>query len=173
MKPFLFAAIGSLILFSSCKTHFTHTTRERLNKRGADTVEKLQYFNDRTIRLLNVSAEPPQDRIKGGKVEFKDGIYYYRVNFPKRTPAIAKNLEPKALKVYFERGTDRYLIFRNFNGDFYQLGGERKGDAFYVSFEGKEFKVEEGGSALLEIQKRHDIKEDSKRRTVSGVRIEN
>lgn len=170
MKTILIAAIGGSLFLSSCKTHFTQTTRNRLDAGGPNRIERLQYYNDRAIELLRVTMSQ-EDAIKGGKVQFKDGFYYYRVTIPKVTPAIAKNLEPNSLQVYFEQGSDRYLVFRNFNGEFYQLGGESKRGSFYVSFEGREFEVVKGGDALLLIQKRQAVEEESKKRTVKGVKL--
>jgi len=150
---------------------FTQDIRGRLTSGGVNQVEKIQFYNDKEIRLVYTSTSN-SEKISGGKVKFKNGYYYYTVIFPKETPAVVKSIDYKSLKVYFETGEDRYLHFGNYNNaGYYQLGGSKESGRFKVDFEGKSFAVEFGADARLLIKKNQDIKKEENSRKVRGVKV--
>ncbi len=173
-KIFTHLSFIGILMLASCgagKELFTQDVRERISSSGDDLVEKIQYYNDREIRLV-YSSKSSSEKISGGKVKFKNGYYYYTVIIPKETPAVAKRIDSKALKVYFETGEDRYLVFRNFNKDpHYQLGGSKESGNFTVQFEGKTFVAETGGGTRLLFKKSEAVKKAENSRKVRGVKV--
>ena len=130
----------------------------------------MQFYNDREI-IIEYRTTSKDEIVKGGKVNFKEGYYYYQIKFPKKTPAVAKNLDKDRLKVYFESGEDRYLVF-GAEDKFYTLLGNKKGNGFFVNFEGKDFKVIEGANAMLMIKKSDNVVVDVDKRKVKGVKVD-
>lgn len=159
----------------SCKpVYFTQAVRERIQSSDRKNIEKVQFFNDEKFILVHKTATKDEN-IKGGKVKFKNGYYYYYIKFPKRTPAIAKDFygyDKKRIKVYFEAGEDRFLTFGKYDKrNTYGLYGEKKKDGFYVKFEGKSFRLLTGNPDLL-IKKNLNIDIKSDKRRVKGVKLD-
>lgn len=108
-------------------------------------------------------------------MKFQDGYYYYTIIFPRKTPAKAEHLDDKRLKVFFEKGDDRFLVFGNADkvssASKYQLFGNSGDEAFFVNFEGKSMEVTEGSNALLLMKKNVDIDVEEDKRKVKGVKV--
>jgi len=169
----LILLISLIVSLNSCKTLFTESIRKTVQRTNLDRIEKVQFYNDREIEIVYKTSEA-KDIVEGGKVKFKAGYYYYFIKFPKHTKAQAKHIDNERLKVFFEVGEDRYLIFGDSGNDkdeYYQLYGNDLGDGFYVNFEGKKFKVINGGQALLKIKKNYKEKTITDKRKVKGVKV--
>jgi len=161
--------VVTAFILTSCnkKVYFNQSMRSRIQSGSEKNIEKIQFYNsDKIVLQLKTSSESKE--LKGGKVKFKDGYYYYTIKIPKETPAIAKHLDEDRLKVYFEEGDDRYLVFGK-DGYTYDLFGLNEGDGFYVNFEGKKMKVLEKGNLM--IKKKSDVKVSKKDRKVKGVKL--
>ena len=174
MKNTLFWLVLCALSLSACSTKelFTQSYRERISGSARLNIEKIQYYNDRDIRLVYVS-KIADETISGGKVEFKDGYYIYTIEIKRGTPCIGKasSMNSRSLKVYFEQ--DNYLMFRNFRGDpHYQLAGERRDGVFQVKYEGKWFTTEEGGGARLLFVKNRTFEREEQRRRAKGLKVE-
>jgi len=157
----------------SCKTLFTHSMRTSIQSTDKKRIEKVQFYNDRDIEIEYKSTKASED-IKGGKVIFKAGYYYYNIRFPKHTNAVAEQHDNERLRLHFDEGSDKYLIFgdnKSDNDEYYQLYGFKEADGFYVDFEGKRFKVISGSNALLKIKKNYKEVRQVKKRKVKGVKV--
>jgi hypothetical protein len=157
----------------ACKTLFTESIRNTIQSSHLDRIEQVQFYNDRDIEI-EYKTSSASDKIEGGKVKFIAGFYYYTIKFPKNTKAIAKHLDNNRLKVYFESGADRYLVFGDAADDsdpYYQLYGTNESGDFIVNFESKEFKVVKGDDALLKIKKKYKESSRKKTRKVKGVKV--
>lgn len=166
-------AIGMVLSMMSCKTLFTSSMRTSIQSKDKKRIEKVQFYNDRDIVIEYKSTEGSED-IKGGKVVFKAGYYYYSIKFPKHTKAVAEHYDNERLKLHFDEGNDKYLIFGDSKSDsdeYYQLYGFDEDDGFYVDFEGKRFKVVSGSKALLKIKKNYKEVRQVKKRKVPGVEV--
>jgi hypothetical protein len=163
-----------IIFLSSCKVYLNEGTRQRIQTNGTEKIEEVQFYNDREIKLVYKTVST-DEKISGGKVKLKDGYYYYYITIPKKTPALAEHLNERQIKVYFEQGVDRFLVFECFDrsnmGAYYQLSGKKTNDGFYVTFEGKSMKVIEGASALLLMRKNVNVKVKKESRTVKGMKL--
>lgn len=169
LKTILFLTI---LISSSCgPIYFLHPTRVRIQNENRKNIEKVQFYIDRHITLVHKSVEKNED-ITGGKIEFRDGYYFYYIQFPKKTPCLAEELDAERLKIYFEKGNNRYLVFVRMPDSEYQLAGNRKGRGLYVNFEGKEFKVESGADARLQINKSDEADSKYDSRTVKGLKVD-
>ncbi|WOI23405.1 hypothetical protein [Nonlabens ulvanivorans] len=171
MKHYKITFILLVLILGSCKPiYFYQTTRDRVQSSSKDNIEKIQFFNDEKITIVYRTASRDES-ITGGKVKFEEGYYNYYITFPKKTPAVAKDLDEKRLKVYFESGEDKYLVFGKYDDGKYGLYGISEDDGFYVNFEGKRFKVIEGKWAELIIKKNIKIDVESDKRKVKGVKV--
>ncbi len=170
MKTFLTLVLAAIMFSCSTpKSYFTTPLRKKLET----NINKIQFYNDIEI-VLEYKTSVKNEQIKSGKVEFKEGYYYYYITIPKETFAVAKSLDKERLMVYFETGNDRFLVFGDNvkdNDDFYQLYGSTTGNAFYVVFEGKNFKVIKGANAKLQIKKNLKVNVNTDERKVKGVKI--
>lgn len=162
-------ALVTAFILTSCnkKVYFNDSMRTRIESGGDKNIEKIQFYNSDKI-VLQLKTTSKSKELKGGKVKFKNGYYYYTIKIPKETPAIAKYLDSDKLKVYFEKGEDRYLIFGK-SDHTYDLLGRNESDGFYVNFEGKKMKVLEYGNLM--IRKKSDVKVSKKDRKVKGLKL--
>lgn len=160
-------------LFTSCKIHFTETTRLRLEKSKDLSIEKIQFYNDMAIQMVYRSTTK-NDAVKSGKVKFKDGFYHYQIDIPKNTKAVAKKWDKNELQIHFEDGNDTYLTFKNNrhqNWELYQLEVNQSDNEKFVSYDGKNMQLTKGSNSLLKIKKslKKEKKKDKKR--VKGLRV--
>lgn len=171
----LIAALALFSLLSSCKVYFNEATRQRIQANNTSDIERVQFYNDREIEIVYKTTSTDES-ISGGKVKFQDGYYYYTIKFPKKTPAIAEHLDSGRIKVFFESGEDRYLVFGKSDEDsptsLYQLYGNSRDDGFYVNFEGKSMKVVRGSTAYLMMKKNVDVNVEEEKRRVKGVKVD-
>lgn len=164
--------LSVLVLFTSCgPIYFYQSTRERVQSTNNKNIESVQFFNDTEFTIVYKSASQDES-ISDGKVEFKDGYYYYYITFPKKTPAVAKHLDENRLRVYFEQG--KYLTFGKYDNGKYGLYGETREDdsgtkRFYVNYEGKDFQPI--GSPYLIIKKNIDVDVKEDKRKAKGVKV--
>lgn len=168
-----FALVALSLMLGACKTLFTETIRNTIQTTDVNRIERVQFYNDRDIEI-EYKTSSATDIIVGGKVKFIAGYYYYTIKFPKHTKAMAKHLDNNRLKVYFESGADRYLVFGDNTDDsdpYYQLYGFYDGGSFKVNFESKEFTVTKGSEALLKIKKKYKESSKKKTRKVKGVKV--
>lgn len=149
---------------------FTQPHRQRIAKSARMDVERIQYYNDRDIRLV-YRSKFEDETITGGRVEFKDGYYVYTIDIKKMTPCVGKKVNERTLEIYFEEGN--FLVFKNFNDNpYYLLSGKRHDGVFLVRYEGKWFRPEEGSNArLLFVQDRVLERKENYRRA-KGVLVE-
>jgi len=161
----------SFLVFSSCsKTFLTQETRSRIQSSGTQNIENVQFYIDESI-VIEFKTNSSEETISGGKVKFQDGYYYYTIVFPKNTPAIAEHLDGKRIKVFFENGSDRYLVFGQNDDNYYQLYGDNSSSEFYVNFEGKKMRVVQGENAYLLIKKNLEVNVDKESRKVKGIKV--
>ena len=170
-RSYLFL-IAALLLFSACgKTYFTQSVKARVQRTSDANIEKVQFYNDKRI-VLEYKTTARKDEVKGGKVTFKEGVYHYYIEIPENTHAVAKHVDETKMRVFFEDGEDRSLIFGTINGkEYYQLFGLYKNKKFTVEFEGRTFEIIEGSDAKLLIKKNLKIERETKVRKVKGVKV--
>lgn len=171
-NPILILSMLFLVL-SSCKVHFTESTRLRIESSKDLTINQVQFYNDAPIRLVYKSSSM-NDKINRGKVEFKNGYYYYHIRIPKHTKAVAKVDQAHLMQIFFEEGDDTFLTFKNDknqNGELYQLNASETDSGLYVSYGGKSMKIVEGEGAFLEIKKSLKNVHEKKKRKLKGVKI--
>lgn len=170
MKPFACFAAGIVMLSSCSPIYFTEYTRNRVQQSNTKNIEKIQFFNDTEISLVYKTSSG-DEHIKGGKVKFQNGYYYYTISIPKKTPAIAEVLDEDRLKVYFESGENKFLVFGKTKNGRYGLYGFSEEDGFYVNFEGKRFRVAEGSRSQLLIKEDIKSEVETDKRKVKGLKL--
>ncbi|MGB0807276.1 MAG: hypothetical protein ACPGRC_11330 [Salibacteraceae bacterium] len=161
------------VLISSCKIHFTESTRVRIENSDNLAMEKVQFYNHEPIRLVYKSTSK-QDQIKSGKVKFKNGFYHYQVDIPKHTKAVAKAINKNQLNIQFEDGENKTFVFKNNlnqNWELYQLDVKRTVDGEFVEYDGKEMQIIHGSNSLLKIKKSLKIANEKERRKVKGLSV--
>lgn len=172
MKQFRILTTLTLLFLTSCSPiYFYQSTRERVQSTNKKNIENVQFFNHKKFSIVYKSESKDED-ISGGKVKFQDGYYYYTIEFPKKTPAVAKHYDEKRLEVFFESG--KSLIFGKYrNGKYGPYGNTKKDsrgrDRFYVNYEGKDFRLI--GNPRLIIKRNIDVDVKSEKRKVKGVRV--
>ena len=154
----------------SCTTLFNHSTRQTIQKNDKSNIEKVQFYTDRTI-LLEYKSKTQDDDIKNGKVEIKEGYYYYFIEIPKKTQCVAEHLNNSQISLKFEEGNNRLIFGWNKSDNLYYLNGKTKKGKYYVEYEGKDFLITEGLGTKLLIKKNNDIKSETEKRKVSGVKV--
>jgi len=174
MKILPILTLGVLAsLTISCKVQFEESTRYRLETSNELTIEQVQFYNDKPIKLLYKSTSK-NDAIKGGKVKFNNGFYYYHINIPKNTKSIAKSSNKNELHVYFEDGQKGFLTFKNSqneNWELYQLITTKTDTGTFVNYDGKQMQITNGDQAVLKIKKSLKNTNDKKRRRVKGLKV--
>jgi hypothetical protein len=174
MKTSSILALGALAsLTLSCKVQFDESTRYRLESSDNLAIEQVQFYNDKPIQLLYKSTSK-NDAVKSGKVKFNNGFYYYYINIPKNTKAIAKSPNKKELRIFFEEEQKGFLTFRvktQENSELYLLNSAKTDTGFFVTYDGKQMQVTNGEQALLKIKKSQKNITDKKRRRVKGLKV--
>lgn len=162
-----------LIAATSCKIHFTESTRLRIESAEDLTIDQVQFYNDAPIKLVYKSSSI-DDKINRGKVKFKNGFYYYHINIPKHTKAVAKTDKVHEIQIFFEEGDHTYLTFendQNKTGELYQLNATQTDSGLFVNYDGKVMQITEGNEALLQIKKSLKNVREKKKRRAKGVKI--
>lgn len=173
----LILTLTLLTFFTSCAPiYFYQSTRDRVQSTNKNNIENIQFFNDEGFSLV-YKSQSKDESISGGKVKFQEGYYYYTIKFPKKTPAVAKHYNDEKLLVYFEPG--KSLTFGKYkeDNDKYGLWGFNKTERaygrdvkrFYVSYEGKDFRVY--GNPRLIIKKNIDVDVKEDKRKAKGVKV--
>lgn len=166
-----YACLGyCLMACAPQKELFTQPHRERITSSPRMDVEKVQYYNDRDIRLV-YKSKFGNETVSGGKVEFRDGYYIYTIEIKRMTPCVGKTHNANSMKIFFEEGN--YLMFRNFGDDpYYQLAGQKRSGTFLVRYENKWFVPEEGGDARLLFVQNRVLERKEEYRQAKGIKVE-
>ncbi len=113
---FLVAIVGCL---NSCKVVFTSGLRANIERQKLD-MEKIQYYNSKTIHLKRVVSEKETDVIEG-KVTIMNGQMIEEIEVKKNTPGVLVKKLPGEVHIKFEPGDmdDNYLIFKKADDQIY------------------------------------------------------
>ncbi|WP_109831654.1 hypothetical protein [Reichenbachiella versicolor] len=156
-------------LLSSCRTYFNQGAREVIQSDDAKNIEKIQFYVDRTI-LLEIQSRLVSENISEGMLKTRNGITYYQIKIKGNTKCLAEDIDPKVLKIRFDKGEEDYLNFKEtING--YQLVTTQESNHHYVTFKGRKFKVIEGQDAMLMIKKKHRQRSKKMIHKMNGLSI--
>lgn len=182
MKPttvFFLAAL--LALTTSCKVTFTRDLRNKIETQGLD-LKKIQYYNSSKITLRRILTNS-ETKVASGEVRLNNGVYIEEIEIKKNTPGICDSLMKDGMKVKFEQGEGRYLIFHANGYGEYQLttgtpSGNQNNQQFYqtnngeVIYEGKKYFINTMSRPKLKIKKKGSSEFNKKKRQASGVRVQ-
>ena len=104
--------IAVAFCFNSCKVVFTSGLRANIERQKLD-MDKIQYYNSKTINLKRVVSEKETDVIEG-KVTIMSGQMIEEIEIKKNTPGVLVKKLPGEVHIKFEPGDmdNNYLIFK-------------------------------------------------------------
>ena len=104
--------IAVIFCFNSCKVVFTSGLRANIKRQKLD-MNKIQYYNSKTINLVREVSEKETDVIEG-KVTIMSGQMIEEIEIKKNTPGVLVKKLPGEVHIKFEPGDmdDNYLIFK-------------------------------------------------------------
>src|SRR5271170_6103036 len=106
MKKSLIPFVVILGLTScSSRSYFTVGIRKQVENNSI-SVEKLQYFVDRTVELRRVLASG-DPKVASGKVKLENGRYVNIILLKKNTPGICLKFEDSHVEIAFEKGSGK------------------------------------------------------------------
>jgi hypothetical protein len=171
------AALGTIILLSSCaahKSYFTSDVRLRLERNHIST-EKLQFYIDRNVELRR-EVSSRDAKVTDGKIKLVNGKYINIVKLKKGTPGVCTGFYTNSLNVSFENGAGQYLPFgvpEYGTNNIYQIMAQNWiNGTGKVMYEGNTYFIQPGGvEARLLIDKSIIDKFDVKSRTMHGRKV--
>ena len=186
LKSFFLAVV--LMSFSSCKVIFTGGLRANIERQKLD-MEKIQYYNSKSINLKRVVSERETDVIEG-KVTIMNGQMIEEIEIKKNTPGVLVKKLPNEVHIKFEPGEqeDNYLIFKKGADQIYyfeanswtkkDLAQNEQGQTVLSSYKGR---VQYHGHLYrtnsminkpqLMIKKKSSRNTDYNKRTAKGVKV--
>lgn len=181
--------IAILVLASSCKVTFTEPVRSQIETNNLD-LKKVQYYNSKTIVLKRVMSTN-EPRVTSGKVSMENGVMIEEIQIKKNTPGIIDSLGKGEIRVRFEQGQGRTLLFAPNIYGHYELKadkwdaksvGTQTGSGYaeffqtyqgQVTYEGKKYYFNTAvAKPTLKIKKKESSKISKNTRRASGVRVE-
>ena len=183
----LFIAI--VILTSSCKVTFTEPVRTQIEANNLD-LKKVQYYNSKAIILKRVIATNEQ-KVTSGQVRMENGVMIEEIQIKKNTPGVIDEIEPGKIRIRFEQGEGRTLLFEpNIYGQ-YELKADKwdsksvgtqtnSGYAEFfqtyqgeVMYEGKKYYFNTAvAKPTLKIKKKGSSKISKNTRKASGIKVQ-
>jgi hypothetical protein len=177
-KLLFFYVIPFLFLFQSCGfIEFTHTARNEYETKNI-SLEKIQYYNSEKIILQRTVEKGEQVNLStSGKIIAEDGKQIEEIIFEQFTPGICVDTTENYLKIKFEEGDLNYLIFgigenSNIKNNYGIYGYSWiSTEGGYTQYNGKKFKIVEGGNCLLMMKKSDKNTLQKESRNVKGLKV--
>lgn len=140
MYKFIFFIVIVFCL-NSCKVVFTSGLRANIERQKLD-MDKIQYYNSKTINLMRVVSEKETDVIEG-KVTIMSGQMIEEIEIKKNTPGVLVKKLPGEVHIKFEPGNmeDNYLIFKKAADQIYYFEA--------TSWKKKDLIKDESGQSVL------------------------
>jgi hypothetical protein len=170
MKTLFIITSTTLLLLTSCKVHFTESTRARIQEDTDLQLSQVQFYNDKPIKLEYKSASK-NDNISKGKVRFKDGYFYHELKIKRHTKAIIKESVNHELLVFFENGQYSYLTFvpDPSSNHYYLVLPNDTNDK--VSYDRQLMKIKKGKDTRLKVKAKHRSQHKKNKRKAKGVKL--
>ena len=130
-----------IFCLNSCKVVFTSGLRANIERQKLD-MDKIQYYNSKTINLMRVVSEKETDVIEG-KVTIMSGQMIEEIEIKKNTPGVLVKKLPGEVHIKFEPGNmeDNYLIFKKAADQIYYFEA--------TSWKKKDLITDESGQSVL------------------------
>ena len=193
--PFVLA----IFVFSSCKVLFTEQIRKQAEANRID-FSKIQFYNSDKI-VLKRTLSSNEVSVASGKVIVENGKYTEIIKIKKNTRGICTYNANNSLNISFEAGPDRGLAFKNngFLSSGYYLNPdncktekissiaisssnkkryvpiesvEKKINKCSVIYDGKTYSLELPSMPYLLIKKAKFYKNQTKKRTLKGLKVD-
>lgn len=178
-RMFMLAFILSLISCYNPREYFTHGIRRKVQKQSIP-LNKLQFYIDRNVELRRTITSEDAEIVKKGKVVFEDGKYVHIIQLKKFTPGLCSMDSDYRVRVAFEEGSDRDLVFGVFDfgtpddNEKYILQALEWDDGIgRIEYEGETYFIQKGGDKAKLMIKKDDIeKYQVEKRKMKGIKVE-
>jgi hypothetical protein len=185
---FIFIISGALLM-TSCKVTFTEPLRTQIESNGLD-LKKVQYYNSKTIVLKRVMATN-EPKVTSGQVRMENGMMIEEIQIKKNTPGVIDSIGPGKVRIRFEQGAGRTLLFEpNIYGQYEMKAdkwdskstGTQTGAGYAeffqtyqgeVTYEGKKYYYNTSiGKPVLMIKKKESSKISKNTRKATGIKVQ-
>lgn len=154
------------------KVYFTQQMRDSLGNSGIG-LDEVQFYNDRHIVLKRVV---PKDtaQIKSGRLSMGNEKMTELIHIKRYTPGICENEDGNLLKITFEEGDEKFIVFQsNKEGGYFRFSNTQR----FVNLKDKvpygdqQYVVEQGNNARLVVNKSQFNKLEIEKRILKGKKI--
>lgn len=160
MKYFTLICVALMFTFSSCNRMLLDVpTKQKIENAGI-SINQVQFYNSEEI-VLSRQLKNEDLKVVSGKVRFENGKYIEEIKIRRNTPGVCDISDDKALRVSFEDGSGKSLVFlidATRQGDYFKIGAKEwvmrnNSKIGKVEYQNKMYNLVRGRNSRLMINK--------------------